>query len=187
MKTKPIAVALIADALIAVPGGIALAQQDGQDRYTLTVPDGLSFAEIRGYETWQTVAVSATKTQVKAILGNQATIDAYKEGIPGNGKPFPDGAKWVKVQWNKKQNTTSPYFVEIPATLASVAFIVKDSKRFPNTHGYAFGQFDYDTAMGTFKTGTLGSVPISGSECGYACHAAHVASRDYIFTAYPPR
>ena len=28
--------------------------------------------------TWQTVAVSETKTQVKAILGNQVTIDAYK-------------------------------------------------------------------------------------------------------------
>ena len=104
-----------------------------------------------------------------------------------DGKPFPDGAKWVKIQWNKKQNPTSPYFVEIPATLASVAFIVKDSKRFPDTHGYAFGQFDYDNATGTFKTGTLGSVPISGSECGYACHAAHVASTDYIFTAYAPR
>ena len=93
----------------------------------------------------------------------------------------------MKIQWNKKKNPSSPYFVEIPATLASVAFVIKDSKRFPNTHGYAFGQFDYDTATGTFKTGTLGSVPISGSECGYACHAAHVASRDYIFTAYPPR
>ena len=27
------------------------------------------------------------------ILGNPAMIDAYKAGIPGNGKPFPDGAK----------------------------------------------------------------------------------------------
>jgi len=187
MQTKTIAIAPIAAALLAALGGIALGEQSGQDKYSLTVPDGLSFAEIRGYETWQTVAVSETKTQVKAILGNQVTIDAYKEGIPGNGKPFPEGAKWAKIQWNKKQNPSSPYFVEIPATLASVAFVIKDSKRFPNTHGYAFGQFDYDTATGTFKTGTLGSVPISGSECGYACHAAHVASRDYIFTAYPPR
>src|ERR1700754_1478973 len=87
----------VAAALLAVLGGIAIAQQSGQDKYTLTVPDGLSFAEIRGYETWQTVAVSETKTQVKAILGNQVTIDAYKEGIPGNGKSFPEGAKWAKI------------------------------------------------------------------------------------------
>jgi len=78
MKTKTIAISTIAAALLAVLGGIALGEQSGQDKYALTVPDGLSFAEIRGYETWQTVAVSETKTQVKAILGNQVTIDAYK-------------------------------------------------------------------------------------------------------------
>ncbi|HXY97135.1 MAG TPA: cytochrome P460 family protein [Steroidobacteraceae bacterium] len=184
MRTTTIQITVIGAASLVVFAGITLADQD---KYTLKVPDGLSFAEVRGYETWQDVAVSETKTQVKAILGNQVTIDAYKEGIPGNGKPFPDGAKWVKIQWNKKQNTVSPYFVEVPATLASIAFIVKDSKRFPKTHGYAFGQFDYDTATGTFGPGLLGSVPVTGTECGYACHAAHVASTDYIFTAYPPR
>ena len=63
MKTKTNAIPQIAAALLALLGGIALAQQSGQDKYTLTVPDGLSFAEIKGYETWQTVAVSATKTQ----------------------------------------------------------------------------------------------------------------------------
>jgi hypothetical protein len=187
MQTKSIAIALSAAALLAVIGGIAVGQQNGQDKYSLTVPDGLSFAEIKGYESWQTVAVSETKAQVKVILGNQTTIDAYRAGIPRNGKPFPEGAKWAKIQWNKKQNPNSPYFVEIPDTLASVAFLIKDSKRFPNTHGYAFGQFDYDTATGTFKTGTLGSVPIKGAECGYACHAAHAASTDYIYTAYPLR
>jgi len=121
MQTKTIAIAPIAAALLALLGGIALGEQSAEDKYSLTVPDGLSFAEIKGYESWQTVAVSETKTEVKAILGNQATIDAYKEGIPGNGKPFPEGAKWAKIQWNKKQNPNSPYFVEIPATLASVA------------------------------------------------------------------
>ena len=50
MKTNTIAIAPIAAALLAVLGGIALAQQSGQDKYTLTVPDGLSFAEIRGYD-----------------------------------------------------------------------------------------------------------------------------------------
>ena len=45
---------------------------------------------------------------VAVILGNQAMIDAYKAGIPGNGKPFPDGAKMAKVHWNPKQNTFFP-------------------------------------------------------------------------------
>jgi len=53
MKTKTNAISPIAAALLALLGGVALAQRSGQDKYTLTVPDGLSFAEIKGYETWQ--------------------------------------------------------------------------------------------------------------------------------------
>ena len=107
-------------------------------------------------------------------------IDAYKEGISGNGKPFPEGSKTVKIEWIKKKNPMSPYFVEIPDTLKSLSFIEKDSKRFPNTHGWAYAQFEYNTESKTFKPS------VKGSECGFACHSK-VASTDYIFTAYPPR
>lgn len=177
MRTKTIAVALIVAAALAVVAGVTFAQQD---RYTLNVPDGLAFAEFKGYEAWEDVAVSETEGSVKAILGNPAMISAYKEGIPDNGKPFPDGVKIVKIEWIKKKNPVSPYFVEIPDTLKTVSFIEKDTSRFPKTHGWAYAQFAYDPASKTFKpSGT-------GAECGYACHSA-VASRDYIFTAYPPR
>ena len=29
-------------------------------------------------------------------------IKAFRAGIPGNGKPFPDGAKLAKIAWNPK-------------------------------------------------------------------------------------
>lgn len=151
-----------------------------QDRYTLKVPDGLSFSEFKGYGTWETIAVSETKGSVKAILGNPTMINAYKEGVPENGNPFPEGSQAVKIEWVKKENSLSPYFVEIPDTLKTVSFIEKDSNRFPNTHGWAFAQFSYDTPSKTFKPS------VTGAECGYTCHTK-VASRDYIWTAYPPR
>ena len=154
--------------------------QAQQDRFTLKVPDGLAFSEIRGYDAWEDIAVSATQTSVKAILGNATAIGAYKEGVPENGKPFPEGSKFVKIEWIKKKNPVSPYFVEIPDTLKTVSFIVKDTKRFPNTNGWAYAQFAYDTGSKTFKPS------VTGSECGYKCHTK-VASQDYIFTAYPPR
>jgi hypothetical protein len=179
MKTKIVAAALIGAISLAVAGGVTLAQQD--NRYTLKVPDGLAFSEFEGYDTWQDIAVSETEGSVKAILGNPAMIAAYKQGIPDNGKPFPEGAKAVKIEWVKKKNSVSPYFVEIPDTLKTVSFIEKDSRRFPDTHGWAFAQFAYDTASKSFKPS------VTGAECGYACHSQHVASRDYIFTAYPPR
>jgi hypothetical protein len=170
-------VAIGALALGMLIGVTVLAQQD---RYTLKVPDGLAFSDIKGYDTWQDVAVSETEGSVKAILGNEKMIKAYKEGIPENGKPFPEGVKIVKIEWIKKKNPVSPYFVEVPDTLKTVSFIEKDSKRFPDTHGWAYAQFAYDTGSKTFKPS------VTGSECGYKCHT-NVASRDYIFTAYPPR
>ena len=169
--------AIVGIGVILLIGVTLLAQQD---RYTLKVPDGLAFSEFTGYDTWQTIAVSETKTSVKAILGNPTMIEAYKQGVPGNGKLFPEGSKTVKIEWLKKQNPESPYFVEVPDVLKSLSFIEKDSKRFPNTHGWAFAKFEYDAGSKEFKP------TVTGSECGYTCHTK-VASKDYIFTAYPIR
>jgi hypothetical protein len=155
-----------------------------QDKYTVSVPDGLAFSEFKGYEDWQSVAVSVTETSVKSILANPAMIKAYKEGIPGNGKPFPEGSKIVKIEWIKEKNALSPYLVEVPQTLKSVSFIEKDSKRFPENQGWAYAQFAYDAGSDTFKP----SPPLSltGHECGFACHTV-VKTHDYIFTKYAPR
>lgn len=152
----------------------------GQDRYKLKVPDGLAFAEFRGYQNWLPVAVSQTKDSTKLIAANAPMIDAYRAGVPGNGKLFPDGSKIVKIEWAQQQNTVSPYFVMAPGALRSIAFIEKDLKRFPKTHGWAYAKFDQDPASGTLKPS------VTGVECGYSCHSK-VANQDYTFTAYPKR
>jgi hypothetical protein len=170
----------LAITVVALTGLIGLTLLAQQERFTLKVPNGLAFSEFRGYDSWQTVAVSETESSIKAILANPTMITAYKQGIPDNAKPFPEGSKTVKIEWIKKKNAVAPYFVEVPDTLKSLSFIEKDSKRFPNTHGWAYAQFDYDSNSKTFKPS------VTGSECGYTCHTT-VASRDYIYTAYPPR
>ena len=155
-----------------------------QNRYTLTAPNGIAFSEFKGYEQWQDVAVSTTDTGIKAILGNPAMIEAYKEGIPENSRPFPDGAAIVKIEWIKTPNPVSPYSVEVPTTLKMVSFIEKDSKRFPDTSGWGYAQFLYDPATRTFKP--YGNDSSFGKKVCYQCHTA-VATRDYIFTGYPER
>jgi hypothetical protein len=177
MKNQHIAAIVTLAALPVVLGSLALA---AQDRYTVQVPEGLSFSEFKGYETWQNVAVSATEAGIKVILANPAMIDAYREGVPGDGKKFPEGAMSAKIEWMQKKNTESPYSVTVPGTLKSVSFIMKDSKRFPKTNGWAYAQFAYDAATDTFKPS------VTGAECGYACHTI-VAAKDYVFTAYPFR
>jgi hypothetical protein len=176
MKTKLIALALIGVTSLAMLGSAAVAQQD---KYALTLGK-LSFGDFRGYENWKVVAVSRTPKQVKVILANDVMIAAYKQGLPAVGKTFPEGVKIVKIEWNLKKNTEAPYEVEVPDTLAAVATIEKDSTRFPDTHGWAYGNFNFNAADKTFTPqGT-------DAKCGYACHT-RVAAKDYIYTHYPER
>jgi hypothetical protein len=180
LKSKNIWSIVVSAVALVVVAGLALA---AQDKYTLKIPDGLEWSDFRGYEGWQDVAVSQTQTSLKVIAANEVMINAYRDGVPGNGKPFPDGSKITKIEWSFKKNTESPYFVNVPDTLKTVSFIEKDTKRFPNTNGWAYAQWAYDAASDTFKPSELDP---SGSECGYACHTK-VSAQDYIFTAYPKR
>jgi hypothetical protein len=171
---------LIIVAMLAVFGGMAIA---AQDKYMLKIPNGLAWSEWRGYENWADVAVSQTETEIKAIVANPIMMDAFRSGLPSSGKLFPNGSKIAKLEWSFKKNTVSPYSVNVPDTLKTVAFIEKDNKRFPDTHGWAYASWDYDAATDTFKPASLDP---SGAECGFACHTK-VSAQDYIFTAYPKR
>jgi hypothetical protein len=172
--------AALAFVLLAVLGSMALA---AQNKYTVKVPGGLAFSDFRGYEDWKDVAVSQTETNLKVIVANDVMMKAYRQGLPADGKLFPNGSKIAKIEWFPKKNTVSPYFVMAPDTLKAVDLIIKDTKRFPDTHGWAYAEFAYDAASDTFKPSDLSP---SGATCGYACHTT-VAAQDYIFTAYPKR
>ena len=76
---------------IVLSGLVGIGLRAQQDKYTLKVPGGLAFSEFRGYESWQAVSISQNGNAVALILGNPVMIDAYRAGVPGNGKPFPDG------------------------------------------------------------------------------------------------
>ena len=172
-------------ALIAAVGGIALA---AQDRYSLQVPGGLAFSEFRGYDDWQTVAVSQNGKMIETILGNPEMIGAYKAGIPGNGKPFPDGAKMAKIHWNAVKADDEPGEPLVPGALHDVDFMAKDGKRFADSGGWGYAEFEYDTASDAFRPGNTSDTPSqeNDAKCGFACHTI-VAAKDYVFTAYPKR
>jgi len=176
------AIALV-PVLLAVVGGLLGSMAfAAQDRYTLKLGK-LSFGDFKGYENWKDIAVSQTETLIKVILANDVMMKAYRQGLPADGKVFPEGSKIVKIEWTFKKNPVSPYFVQVPDTLKAVDVIEKDTKRFPDTHGWAYAEFAYDAASDTFKPSDLS---LSGATCGYACHTT-VAAKDYMFTAYPKR
>ena len=178
MKRTAISAIFLIAIVFGVFGGRAIS---AQDKYSLQLPKGLAFSEFRGYEGWQVVAVSQTEKLLKAMVANPVMIAAYKAGVPGNGKPFPDGSKIAKIEWKLKKSTEAPFFVNVPDTLQDVFLIEKDIKRFPDTKGWAYAVFDYDSASDTYKPDATGTV-----NCGFACHTI-VASKDYIFHSYQKR
>jgi hypothetical protein len=193
IRTLPLSMVVPALA-VALVGDRASSAQDKQDKYALKISGGLAFSEFKGYEDWQAVGPSQTDAAhvIRLILANPIMIDAYKEGVPGNGKPFPEGSKIAKIEWRPKTITDPPFSAStpdtVPGNLVEVEFIEKDSKRFADSHGWGYGMFDYDAASATFSPATTASKPPQGhdAKCGAACHTL-AASKDYIFTAYPKR
>jgi hypothetical protein len=193
MKQKRIILAfLIVGIALSALVGLALNAQQNKD--TVKVTGGLALSEFKGYEDWQIVAPSLTDSSkvIRAIVANPVMIKAYREGIPANGKPFPDGSKIAKMEWEPKLITDTPFSASAPDTVAGrlkeVEFIEKDSKRFSDTHGWGYAAFNYDPATDLFSPVSSTDRPPQGNDakCGAACHTI-AAKTDFIFTAYPKR
>ena len=71
--------------------------------------------------------------------------------------------------------------MNVPNNLQDIFLIEKDTKRFPDTKGWAYAVFDYNPASDTFTPDASGTV-----SCGFECHTI-VASKDYIFHSYQKR
>jgi len=133
--------------------------------YGVTVP--------QGYRKWQLVGPAlegAPLNELRAVVGNQIAIDAYQRGQ----LPFPDGAVLVKLAW---KYTQSPEFESalVPAQATTVQVMVKDSKKYAASGGWGYGRF-------------VNGKPVDEAQhqtC-FACHAARVKDRDYVFTRLAP-
>ncbi len=163
------------------------AATSAQDKYTVKVSGGLAFADFKGYEGWQVISAS-NGGLLAVIVGNPAMIEAFKAGAPGNGKAFPDGARMAKIHWTAKKADAVPGQPLMPTALHDVDFMVKDSKKFADSGGWGYAQFEYDAASDTFRPGTTSDQPPQGNDakCGFACHTI-VKTQDYVFTQYQKR
>ena len=165
---------------VAVLAVLMSATVYAQEKYALVSPGGIAFADFKGYEDWSVVSSARTDEVLKVIVANPAMIAAYKAGVPGNGQPFPEGSKIVKLQWKPKKSTEAPFDVDVPDVFTQAFVIEKDSKRFPNTGGWGYATFNYDAATAKFTPDA------ALADCGQSCHVA-VKSKDYIFHPYQTR
>ena len=164
-----------------------LARVAAQNKYDLKVPGGLAFSEFRGYEDWAVIGIHRTDELMKLIVGNPVAIDAFRAGIPGNGKPFPDGSKMAKVEWRPKKSPDAPYDIDVPGAIYDLDFMVKDAKRFADSGGWGYAVFKQD-ASGAYTPADRTHKPPQGNDarCGSACHTI-ARAKDYVFTEYAKR
>jgi hypothetical protein len=95
-------------------------------------------------------------------------IKAYQAGIPGNGKPFPDGSKMAKIHWISKKLETFPS-ATVPGARHDVDFMVKDRKRSMTPHPIRTRRVPW------LKSRRRATTPSAGSR-------ATRRLRDYVFT-----
>jgi hypothetical protein len=174
-----LAVGVTIVAALGAPVATAVYEQQ-QDKYSLTSPGGIAFADFKGYEDWSVVSSARTDEVLKVIVANPAMIKAYKSGVPLNGQVFPEGSRIVKLQWKPKKSTEAPFAVDVPDVFKQAFVMEKDSKRFPETGGWGYAVFNYDAATDKF---TADPAP---ANCGNTCHVA-VKTKDYIFHPYQKR
>jgi hypothetical protein len=113
---------------------------------------------------------------LRAILGNDAAIAAYREGK----LPFPDGTIIARLAWSYDPLEESSKAFGHPQSFVAgppkngVQFMVKDSKKYASTGGWGFAQFDDGKPAGEAVQNAC-----------FSCHQL-AKSRDFVFTRYAP-
>ena len=129
-----------------------------------------------GYRDWPVVSVAhetGSLNDLRAIVGNDIAMKAFRDGT----QTFPDGAIIARLAWKYVPSAEdNAVFGQVQSFVAgsptNVQLSVKDSKRYADTGGWGFGQFEdgkpnHDEAL---------------LETCAPCHAR--AKDDFVFTHY---
>jgi hypothetical protein len=94
----------------------------------------------------------------------------------------------AKIHWAAHKNETAPGTPFQAGALHDVDFMAKDSKRFADSGGWGYGEFEYEAASDAFRVGNTSDKPPQNNDakCGFACHTV-AKSQDYVFTEFPKR
>lgn len=167
-----IAVAIVAAVIASLPTRSGQAHLKDGPLYVTEIPSG--------YREWRLISVAheaGDLNDIRAILGNDLAINAYREG-----KPFPEGTIIARIAWrhvpseeNNKILGREQSFVPGEAPPWYLQFMVKDTKKYAATGGWGYAEFDKDGKPG----------PESNMKACFPCHQA-IKARDYVFTRYTP-
>ena len=156
--------------------GAAANSSDASPIYGVRIP--------AGYRDWKLIAVKSLKVgdkadQLRAQLGNDIAIKAFKEGTI----PFPDGSIIAALHWTRvlSDSDSAVIAAQFPGaqsfvigSAVNVQFMVKDSKKYAATGGWGFADF---------TKGKPGDQKLH--EACFPCHGP-AKDHDFVFTHYAP-
>jgi hypothetical protein len=129
------------------------------------------------YRDWRLISVAREEgslDDIRAILGNDLAIEAYRKGT----QPFPEGAAIARIAWSYLSSEENNKVFGKPQSFVAgppkngVQFMVKDSKKYAETGGWGYAQFD-DRKL----------APKEKLQSCFPCHQA-IKDRDFVFTRY---
>lgn len=123
------------------------------------------------YKNWQ--AISTTDRfdngTMRVIFGNDVAVKAIHDG---KINPWPDGTIFAKVAWDQLEDKDGNVAT---GAFKQIEYMIKDSRKYADTHGWGFARFKTPQLIPYGKTATF------TSEC-VGCHKP-VADRDFVFTS----
>ncbi|AWN40428.1 cytochrome P460 [Methylobacterium durans] len=166
------AMAMAACAVALIPLAVGGADDDASPIFDVRLP--------AGYRDWQLISVAheaGSLNDLRAVLGNDVAVKAYRDGT----RPFPDGTiigrlawKYVPSEENNAIFGQAQSFV--PGAATNIQFSVKDSRKYAETGGWGYGQFE-DGKPNRSK---------ALMETCFPCHARANKADDFVFTRYTP-
>ena len=163
---------------LATLGGVVAFRAPASGQTDAEAAPSYGFKIPSGYRDWRLISVAHEEGNLHsfaAVLGNDVAIKACREGK----LPFPDGTiiaslhySHVSSEENNKVFGQSQSFV--PGAPTNIQFMIKDSKKYAKTGGWAFAHF---------KDGKPGDEAFM-STC-FPCHN-QAKTRDLVFTRSAP-
>lgn len=158
--------------LLMVPRGAGGTDDDGSPIFGVRIPTD--------YRDWPVISVAheaGNNNDIRAILGNQIAVKAYRDRT----LPFPDGTIIARVAWQYVSSPANDAIFGQPQSFVAgaptnVQFSVKDAKRYADTGGWGYGQFE---------AGKPNRSEVLMKTCA-PCHAREVKGNDRVFTNYSP-
>jgi hypothetical protein len=157
------------------PAGTVASSTNASPIYGVTIPDG--------FRDWKLISVGRLKTdkvnQLRAQLGNDIAIKAYKDGK----LPFPEGSIIVALHWTYDPSEENDKVLAgafpgaqsfVPGSAVNMQIMVKDSKKYAASGGWGFADF---------KNGKPGDRALH--ETCFPCHEP-AKNRDFVFAHYAP-